>query len=70
MRTGEIAEFLHGELIGDGRVEIVAVASVDSASVGEITFTEKKDATETNASCVLVPPDFDPKTEPAQLPTS
>lgn len=59
MKTREIAEFLKAELIGDGDVDIVRVAALDSAASGEIAFIEKavSDLT-TNASCLIVSVDF------------
>jgi UDP-3-O-[3-hydroxymyristoyl] glucosamine N-acyltransferase len=59
MKTQEIADFLGGELCGDGNVEISGVASLHNASEGELAFVENG-ATEVSskASCVLVPGDF------------
>ncbi len=62
MKALEIAEFLNGELVGDGAVEIERVASFITASVGEIAFVEKAvPMIETTASCVIVPTGFDGK---------
>ena len=61
MKTREIAEFLSGELHGDGDIEIVRVADIQKADSGDIAFIE--DASKfngTNASCLIVPKDFDP----------
>ena len=58
MKTHEIAEFLQGELVGDGGIEILHVADVANAVSGEIAFLEKSDARVTSASCLLVPLDF------------
>jgi len=59
MTTGEIAEFLGAELIGSADIEIVRLASYNAAREGEIAFLENADAPgETNASCVIVPEDF------------
>ena len=57
MKTREIAEFLSGELVGDGGVEILRVAEVEMAAGGEIAFYEKA-ATATSASCVIVSRDY------------
>ena len=56
MKTREIADFLKAELIGEGDVEIVRVASLETAAKGEIAFVEIADGKiATNASCVIVP---------------
>lgn len=56
MKTREIADFLNAELIGDGDIEIVRVAALNSATSGEIAFVEKVDEEiKTNASCLIVP---------------
>src|SRR4029077_14264029 len=66
MKTREIAEFLHAEVIGDVNAEIDGVADFARAASGEIEFLEKSDVeTETRASCVIVPDDFS-----GQLPCS
>lgn len=58
MKTYEIAEFLKGELVGDGNVEILRVADIAKAVDGEIAFVDKPNAEfATNASCLLVSPD-------------
>src|SRR5262249_2843245 len=54
MKTGEIAEFLAAELIGDPDVEIVRVAALESAGPGELAFLERGEPPSTNASCILV----------------
>src|SRR5262245_44022749 len=55
MKIREIAEFVHGELSGDGDIEIVRVAALDAASSGSIAFVEKSaDEIATNASCLIV----------------
>ncbi|HEX8636646.1 MAG TPA: UDP-3-O-(3-hydroxymyristoyl)glucosamine N-acyltransferase, partial [Pyrinomonadaceae bacterium] len=69
MRIEEIAEFLDGQLIGDGNGEIFAVASVENAGSGEISFVEKIEKIENisetlnlsaiKASCLLIPENFD-----------
>lgn len=59
MKTQEIADFLSGNLVGDGTVVIDRVAALASAFIGEIAFVEKKDSdVSTNASCLIVPLDF------------
>lgn len=59
MKTREIAEFLHAELIGDGDVEIIRVAALDAASDGDLSFVDRADSDlGTQASCVIVPIDF------------
>ncbi len=60
MKSKEIADFLDGKLFGDGEIEILRVASFDAARKGEIAFIEKaENSNKTDASCVLVPEDFD-----------
>lgn len=55
MKVRELAEFLGGELIGDGETEITSVADIARASIGDLAFYEKPDTIpETNASCVIV----------------
>lgn len=59
MKTQEIAEFLNGELAGDGTVEIERVADVRTAQNGEIAFVEKAGTeAQSSASCLIVPRDF------------
>ncbi len=59
MTITEIAEFLQGNLDGNGRAEILRVASFEKAQTGEITFLEKAEMTaQTNASCLIVPENF------------
>lgn len=60
MKTNKIAEFLNGTLIGSGEIEIESVASLKTASKGQISFVEKmENLAETNADCLLVPENFD-----------
>ena len=60
MTTEEIADFVGGELVGDARLEVFRVASLGSASGGELSFAESvENGLETNAACVLVPPTAD-----------
>jgi UDP-3-O-[3-hydroxymyristoyl] glucosamine N-acyltransferase len=60
MKTREIAEFLHAELLGNGEAEIRGVADLEHAMSGEIAFVAKADAqTVTDASCLIVPLDYE-----------
>lgn len=63
MKTKTIAEFLGGNLFGDGEIEISGVADLEKAALGEIAFLEKTElgaaAKNTKASCLLVPENFD-----------
>lgn len=60
MKTKKIAEILDGELFGDSEIEILRVASLESAQENEIAFVEKSESlSETNASVLLVPENFD-----------
>ncbi len=63
MKTKEIAEFLDGNLVGDGEREISGIADLEKAAPGEIAFLEKAELSETaqntKASCLLVPENFD-----------
>jgi UDP-3-O-[3-hydroxymyristoyl] glucosamine N-acyltransferase len=59
MTITEIAEFLQGNLDGQGSTEISRVASFEKAQTGEIAFLEKTETTaQTNASCLIVPENF------------
>ncbi|HLA95315.1 MAG TPA: UDP-3-O-(3-hydroxymyristoyl)glucosamine N-acyltransferase, partial [Pyrinomonadaceae bacterium] len=56
MKAREIAEFVGGELYGDGDVEITSIADISKASAGQLAFFEKVEGLpETNASCMIVP---------------
>lgn len=60
MKTREIADFLHAELIGDESAEILRIAALNSAVAGDISFADKAaDKLTTNASCVLIALDAD-----------
>lgn len=60
MKTREIADLLKGELHGDEDAEINAVASLEKAGNGEISFVEKpKTPFTSRASCLIVPVAFD-----------
>jgi len=59
MKLTEIADFLQGNLDGQGSAEIFRVASFEKAQTGEIAFLEKAEMTaQTNASCLIVPENF------------
>jgi len=53
----DIAEFIGGELVGDGAQAIRGVSSIDDAKEGELTFLEspkyKEKAKETKATCIV-----------------
>ena len=57
MKIHEIANFVKGNLIGDGELEISRVASLEKAKSGEISFINKSELADktivTNASCVF-----------------
>jgi len=60
MKTLEIAEFLGGEIVGDGTVEILRVASLASAAEGDLAFVEKTEFDlSTRASCLIIPLDLE-----------
>lgn len=60
MKAGKIAEFLEGKLFGESDAEILRVASLDAAQENEIAFVEQaENVSETNASLLLVPENFD-----------
>lgn len=64
MKTQEIADFLLAELVGDGAIEIVAVADISTASAGQIAFIEKATSGVVfAASCLIVPVDFHADTQ-------
>jgi UDP-3-O-[3-hydroxymyristoyl] glucosamine N-acyltransferase len=56
----EIAEFVQGGLIGDGSIEINGIASIDSASTGDLVFVEDEKnlirAMHSRASAIMVSP--------------
>jgi UDP-3-O-[3-hydroxymyristoyl] glucosamine N-acyltransferase len=59
MKLTEIAEFLQGNLVGQGSTEILRVASFEKAQTGEIAVLEKAETSaQTNASCLIVPENF------------
>ncbi len=62
MNLKKIAEITDGILEGDGEIEIVGVASLETAEIGEISFIEATEKEfETNASCLFVPENFSQK---------
>ncbi|MGI8668216.1 MAG: UDP-3-O-(3-hydroxymyristoyl)glucosamine N-acyltransferase [Aridibacter sp.] len=65
MKVKKIADFLKGNLVGNGEIEISKIASLDNVETGEISFVEKpellKNLSKINASCLIVPNDFDEK---------
>lgn len=59
MKTQEIADFLSAELVGDGNVDIIGVAALDTAAPGELAYVAKSDSeVPQGASCLIVPRDF------------
>jgi UDP-3-O-[3-hydroxymyristoyl] glucosamine N-acyltransferase len=63
MKLAEIAEFLQGNLDGEGNAEIFRVASFDKARTDEISFLEKtENLSQIQASCLIVPENFDAET--------
>ncbi|MEO7539246.1 MAG: UDP-3-O-(3-hydroxymyristoyl)glucosamine N-acyltransferase [Pyrinomonadaceae bacterium] len=60
MKTSEIADFLKAELVGNGDIEIIGVAALESASKREISFVAKA-AIESGsqAGCFIAPLDFE-----------
>lgn len=58
----EIAEFVNGELLGDGAISVDGISGIQEAKSGELAFiTNSKDEAlinSTNASCVIVPKDI------------
>ena len=60
MKVREIAELVGGRLHGDPETEVTSAADVRTAKEGQIAFVGRSDAfPKTNASCVLVPLDFE-----------
>jgi UDP-3-O-[3-hydroxymyristoyl] glucosamine N-acyltransferase len=60
MTTKEIADLISGKLIGDGSVEILRVAALETAAESDLAFAEiGRDGLTTNAGCVIVSDDFD-----------
>lgn len=63
MKTGEIANYLNGSLVGDDSVEISRVSAIESADQSAVTFAENQSAlaeiSRTRAGCVIVPESFE-----------
>ena len=61
----KLAEVVSGRLVGSGDAKIYRAASLENAQAGEIAFLEKPEsfpqAQNTNASCLIVPENFDQK---------
>jgi UDP-3-O-[3-hydroxymyristoyl] glucosamine N-acyltransferase len=55
MKTREIAEYVGGEIVGDGDIEISGAAAVESAGAGEIAFSSAAEVPNSKASCLFVP---------------
>jgi UDP-3-O-[3-hydroxymyristoyl] glucosamine N-acyltransferase len=59
MTVAEISAHVDGRVLGDGSILIKGIASIESASAGEIAFVEEskllESAVETLASCLIVP---------------
>jgi UDP-3-O-[3-hydroxymyristoyl] glucosamine N-acyltransferase len=60
--ASQIADQLHGEVLGDGSVELTGLAPADCARPGDLTFAEKESyfaaAEQSQAAAVLVPAGF------------
>ena len=58
MKLSEIAEFLHGELVGDPHLEISGLAKIEEAGPGDLTFVANpkylKFVESTHAAAVLI----------------
>ena len=65
MKVKEIASLLHGNVVGDGEIEIARVAKIEEAGDGDITFLAnpkyQKYLGTTAASAIIVPRNFDEK---------
>ena len=61
----ELADYVGGELAGDGNIKIKGVMTIDEASEGYITFVSNKKyikkLEQTGASAIIVSPDIDVK---------
>lgn len=68
MRLDELAELIHGELKGDGAVEITGVAGLADASASDISFVASGkslgEAAKSNACCFVVSGFFDELKKP------
>ena len=68
MKTREIAEFLSGELHGDGEIAITQVSNINKAGRGAISFLENPETfSGTKAECLIVPSDFNTIVSPAVI---
>src|SRR5947199_9865585 len=58
MTAAEVAAHLHGQILGDGSIELRGFAHPDSAKPGDLTFAENQDyfarAEQSAASAILV----------------
>lgn len=70
----EIAALIKGEVAGDDAVQIHSLGSIESAKEGEMAFVFSKEhlrgIEETDASCVVVPKDFDLPSKKTLIKTS
>ena len=68
LKLTELAELVHGEVVGDQEVSISGVADLDSAGDGDITFLvdprKSQKIIETGASAVIVPDAVDKADKP------
>lgn len=57
MKTSEIADFVGGDLVGNGDIEITSCADAKAAGVGQIAFIDAgiEVPNSTKASCLIVP---------------
>ena len=64
----ELAGLVNGRVLGDGGIVITGINSIDNAKEGEITFISNpkylKMANTTNATAIIVPPDFQVSAKP------
>jgi len=64
----DIADFISGELKGEGAIEIKGISGIDNAKEGEITFIDsprfKEKVYKTKASCVIAPFDVEDTNKP------
>ncbi len=67
MKTKEIAEFLSASLVGDPNIEISAVASLQSAEAGQLSFQSRCEPFVTEASGVIVPNNFEAASDAALI---
>ncbi len=60
--ASQLAEQIHGEIVGDGSVELTGIASADASVAGDLTFAEKQKyfiaADKSGASAILVSGEF------------